>query len=65
MDKESARGRSALGGKKEKIMKKIPKPWGQKEHDQFMKESEMTEEEHEAWHKEHGGMHGKNKDKEG
>lgn len=45
-------------------MKKIPKPWGQKEHDQFMKESGMTEEEHKAYHEEHGGMHGKNKDEE-
>ncbi len=50
--------------KKEEIMGKIPKPWGQKEHDQFMEESGMTEEEHEAWHEEHGGMHGKNKDEE-
>jgi len=50
--------------KKAKIMKKIPKPWGQKEHDRFMKESEMTEEEHKAWHEEHGGWHGKDKDKE-
>jgi len=54
--------------KKAKIMKNPPaggpKPWGQKEHDQFMKESEMTEEEHEAWHEKHGGWHGPNKDKE-
>ena len=42
----------------------IPKPWGQKEHDQFMKESGMTEEEHKAYHEEHGGWHGKNKDEE-
>lgn len=54
--------------KKEKIMENPPaggpKPWGQKEHDQFMEESGMTEEEHKAYHDEHGGMHGKNKDKE-
>lgn len=46
-----------------KKLKKKDKPWGQKEHDQFLKESGMTEEEHEEWHKEHGGWHGKNKDK--
>lgn len=50
--------------KKANIAKKISKPWGQKEHDQFMKESGMTEEEHTAWHDEHGGWHGKNKDEE-
>jgi hypothetical protein len=55
MDKKSAKGRSAFGG---------PKPWGQKEHDQFIKESGMTEAEHEAYHAEHGGWHGKDKDKE-
>lgn len=48
--------------KKEEIIKKISKPWGQKEHDQFIKDSGMTEEEHTAWHNEHGGWHGKNKD---
>jgi hypothetical protein len=58
MNKKSAKGRKA------EIMKKIPKPWGQEEHDQFMKESGMTEEEHEAYHAEHGGWHGKNKDEE-
>lgn len=64
MNKKSAKGRSASGGKKAEVMEKIPKPWGQKEHDQFLKESGMTEEEHEKWHKEHGGWHGKNKDEE-
>ena len=50
--------------KKAKIMKKIPKPWGQKEHDQFMKDAGMSEEDHKAWHDEHGGWHGENKDSE-
>ncbi len=50
-----------------KIIEKLKaktKPWGQKEHDKFMRESEMTKKEHKAWHDEHGGWHGKNKDEE-
>lgn len=31
--------------------KKYPKPWDQKTHDRFVKESGMTEEDHEKWHR--------------
>ena len=33
-------------------LKRYPKPWTKEVHDQFIKDTGKTQEEHDAWHKE-------------
>ena len=50
--------------KKKELIEKYLKPWDQKTHDEFMRYTGKTKEEHGAWHSENGGLHGSNKDEE-
>lgn len=34
-------------------LKKYPKPWTKEIHDQFLKDSDKTKEDHDAWHNAH------------